>query len=134
MAERVFSDPGERAALEAITHPRIAAASAAEFARLAGAGHPVAIYEAALLVENRIHERLAGLIVVSAPEALQIERLAARDQIGEAAARARLAAQRPLADKIAVATWVVDNSGTVEQTRAQVESIWREIHKGAAET
>jgi dephospho-CoA kinase len=134
MAERVFSDPGERAALEAITHPRIAAASAAEFARLAGAGHPVAIYEAALLVENRIHERLAGLIVVSAPEALQIERLAARDQIGEAAARARLAAQRPLADKIAVATWVVDNSGTVEQARAQVESVWREIHKGTADT
>lgn len=67
LGERVFADPGARAALNAITHPRIAQASAAALAELATAGHKVAFYEAALLVENRLHERLGGLIVVSVP-------------------------------------------------------------------
>src|SRR5690606_27259494 len=132
MGERVFSDPAARAELEAITHPRIAAASAEAFAALAAAGHRVAIYEAALLVERRLHEKLAGVIVVAVPEEIQLERLEARDQIAPAAARARLAAQLPLADKVAVARWVVDNSGTREQTRAQVEAIWREIQTEVA--
>ena len=127
MARRVFSDPAARAELEAITHPRIAAAGAEAFASLAAAGHRVAIYEAPLLVERRLHEGMAGVIVVSVPEEVQLERLTRRDGLDEAAARARIAAQLPLADKIAVARWVVDNSGTLEQTRAQVEAIWREI-------
>jgi len=131
MAERVFSDPEARAALGAITHPRIAAASGEELARLAEAGHRAAIYEAALLVENRIHERLGGLIVVAVPEDVQLARLMARDRLDEPAARARLAAQLPLADKVAVADWVVDNAGSLAQTRGQVESIWREIERGA---
>ena len=127
MAARVFSDPGARAELEAITHPRIAAASGEAFAALAAEGHRVAFYEAPLLVERRLHEGMAGVIVVAVPEEVQIARLTARDGLDEAAARARIAAQLPLADKIAVARWVVDNSGSLEHTRAQVEAIWREI-------
>ena len=127
MAERVFADNAARKTLEAITHPRIARASAERMAELAQAGHLAAIYEAALLVENRIHERLAGLIVVSLPEPIQLERLRARDGLELEAAVARIRAQLPLADKIAVATWVVDNAGTLDQTRTQVEAIWREI-------
>jgi dephospho-CoA kinase len=132
MGERIFSDPGARAGLNAITHPRIAQASAAALADLAAAGHQVAIYEAALLVENHIHERLGGLIVVSVPIEVQIARLRARDDLDEEGARARVAAQLPLESKVAVADWVVDNSGPVEHTRAQVEQIWRQIQERAA--
>ena len=132
MGERIFADPGARAKLNAITHPRIAQASAAAIAELAAGGHPVAIYEAALLVENRIHERLGGLIVVSVPLEVQIERLRARDGLDEEGALARVGAQLPLASKVAVADWVVDNGGPVEHTRAQVERIWREIQEQAA--
>ena len=132
MGERIFADPSARAQLNAITHPRIAQASADALAQLAAAGHPVACYEAALLVENRIHERLGGLIVVSVPEEVQVARLRARDQLDEEGARARIAAQLPLASKVAVADWVVDNGGPVEHTRAQVERIWREIQEKAA--
>lgn len=132
MGERIFADPGARAKLNAITHPRIAQASAAAIAALAAAGHKAAIYEAALLVENRIHDRLGGLIVVSVPVEVQIERLRARDEVDEEGARARVAAQLPLASKVAVADWVVDNSGPVEHTRAQVERIWREIQEQVA--
>lgn len=127
----VFADAAKRARLNAITHPRIGQAAAAETARHAAAGAAVVIYEAALLVENQLHRMLDGLIVVSAPEAAQVARVLARDGLDEAAARARLAAQLPLADKLKVATHVVDNSGTLAETRAQVERIWRELQAGA---
>jgi dephospho-CoA kinase len=133
LGERVFADPTARAALNAITHPRIAEASRAGMAELRAQGHPVAVYEAALLVENQIHRGLDGLMVVSVPEELQIERLCRRDQIDADAARARLAAQLPLADKVAAADWVVDNGGSLDETRVQVERIWREVQARAQE-
>jgi dephospho-CoA kinase len=131
LGERIFTDPAARAVLNAITHPRIAAASAAALGELAGRGQPVALYEAALLVENRIHERLGGLIVVSVPLEVQIARLRERDHLDEEGARARISAQLPLAEKVAVADWVVDNGGSVEHTRVQVEQIWRKIQEKA---
>ena len=127
LGARVFADPEARAALNAITHPRIAELSQREIARHAAAGAPVVIYEAALIVENELHRGLDGLIVVSVPAEVQLERLMARDGLGEDEARARLAAQLPLADKVAVADQVIDNAGTVEETRAQVARVWEAI-------
>ena len=94
---------------------------------LARAGVEVVLYDAALLIENGLHRGMQGVIVVFAPESAQRSRLAARDGLDEAAITARLAAQLPLADKRAAATWVVDNGGTLEETRAQVRQIWEGI-------
>lgn len=127
LGARVFADPEARAALEAITHPRIAEVSRGEIAAHLEAGAPVVIYEAALIVENQLHRGLDGLIVVSVPEAVQLERLRDRDGLSEAEARARLGAQLPLADKVAVADHVIDNAGSLDQTRDQVERLWREL-------
>lgn len=127
LADVVFADEGKRRRLNAITHPRIAQAAQAETARHVAAGAPVVFYEAALLVENRIHELLDGLVVVSAPEEAQLARLVARDGFSEEAARARLRAQLPLAEKLKVATHVIDNSGSPAATRAQVERLYREL-------
>jgi len=123
----VFADAEARRDLNAITHPRIAAASQAEIVKLAAAGTSIAIYEAALLVENKIHLGLDGLIVVAAPLKVQLARLIDRDGSTEAEAAARIAAQLPLADKLAVATWVVDNGGDVDDTRRQVVALWIRI-------
>lgn len=123
----VFADPDARRDLEAITHPRIAATSQAEIARLAAEGAPVVVYEAALLVENKVHLGLDGLIVVAASPQVQLARLVERDHLGEDEARARIAAQLPLADKLAVADWVVDNGGSVEETRRQVAETWKRV-------
>ena len=71
----VFADPGKRARLNAITHPRIAAQGQAEIARHVTAGVPLVIYEAPLIVENGLHLGLGGLIVVSLPEDVQLERV-----------------------------------------------------------
>src|SRR5690606_29018251 len=88
LGDRVFADPAARAKLNAITHPRIGAASAARMAELAETGAPYLIYEAALLVENGIHRAMAALVVVTARPETQLRRLMARDGIDEAAARA----------------------------------------------
>jgi dephospho-CoA kinase len=124
LAAIVFSDEDARRDLERITHPRIAAASQRRIAELGAAGAEVAIYEAALIVENNLHRDLAALIVVAVDEETQIARLMARDGIDEAAARARVAAQLPLADKVAVADHVIDNSGDLAATERQVAEIW----------
>ena len=127
LAARVFGDAAERLALETLVHPRIREEVARRTEALARAGVPVVLYDAALLIENGLHRGMDGVVLVSAPEPLQRARLAARDGLDVAAVSARLAAQLPLADKRAHATWVVDNGGTLEQTREQVRRIWEEI-------
>jgi dephospho-CoA kinase len=127
LGRRVFADPGERGALEAILHPRIREEVARRTEALARAGERVVLYDAALLIENGLHRGMDGVILVSAPEAVQRARLAARDGLDDAAITARLAAQLPLADKRAHATWVVENGGSLDETRAQVRRIWEQI-------
>ncbi len=95
-----------------------------------GKREPIVIYEAALLVENGLHRFLDGLIVVKATPAQQLARAAARDGQGAAAARARIASQLPLEAKLAAATHVIDNSGTPEDTRRQVEHLVAELRAG----
>jgi dephospho-CoA kinase len=127
LGRRVFAEPAERRALEAIVHPRIREEVARRTEALARTGATVVLYDAALLIENELHRGMDGVIVVSAPESLQRSRLAARDGLDDAAITARLAAQLPLADKRAHATWVVDNGGSLDETRAQVRRIWDQI-------
>jgi dephospho-CoA kinase len=129
LGRRVFADPAERRALEGILHPRIREEVARRTEALARAGVTVVLYDAALLIENGLHRGMDGVILVSAPEAVQRARLAARDGLDDAAITARLAAQLPLADKRAHATWVVDNGGSLDETRAQVRRIWEEIRR-----
>ncbi len=127
LGRRIFADPGERRALEAIVHPRIREEVARRTEALARAGVQVVLYDAALLIENGLHRGMDGVILVAAPEAVQRARLAERDGLDEAAISARLAAQLPLADKRAHATWVVENGGSLEEAQAQVQRIWEEI-------
>jgi dephospho-CoA kinase len=122
-----FADPAARADLNRITHPRIAAASQAEIARLTAAGAPVIIYEAALLVENQAYKWMDGLIVVTAPPEVQLARVQARDDLDVEGAQQRIASQLPVADKIKVATWVIDNGGELAATEKQVDQVWSQI-------
>ena len=131
LAARIFADPAERAALNAILHPRIQAEVQRRTAALAAAGVDTVLYDAALLIENGLHHGMDAVVVVWVPEALQRERLMARDGLSMAAAQARIAAQAPLDAKRAVATWVVDNAGSRAQTQAQVAAIWKALRGGA---
>jgi len=86
----------------------------------------VVVYDAALLIENRLHELMDGVMLVSAPPELQIERLQARNHLTRDEALARIATQLPLSAKAPHARWIIDNSGTLSATQAQVAQAWRE--------
>lgn len=127
LAAIAFADPVARADLGRITHPRIAAASAAAIATWADAGANIVFYEAALLVENRAHASMSGLIVVATPPELQHRRLVDRDRLSAEDAGARIAAQAPLADKIAAATWVIENTGDLAALEREVDRVVADV-------
>lgn len=121
LATIVFGDPEKRKRLELITHPRIATAGQARMMALAGDGHRLACYEAPLLVEAGTAAMFRPLVVVAASEPVQIARTIQRDRCDEAAARARVQAQRPLAEKIAAADHVVWNDGSMDELVAAAD-------------
>jgi dephospho-CoA kinase len=125
LGARVFGDPTERAALNALLHPLIGQEFFQRTQALAEQGVERVLYDAPLLIENRLHEGMDGVVLVWVPREVQKARLRARDGLDEAAAEARLAAQLPLDEKRQHATWVVDNSGSQEMTRVRVEEVWR---------
>ena len=127
LAKVVFGDAAHRRRLEAITHPAIGARSGEQMRAHFEAGHDVVVYEASLLVETGRHRDFDALLVVTAPQADKLARLRARDGIDEAAARARLEAQLPDSDKVAVADAVIDNSGDLEALAAATRAAWAEV-------
>jgi len=125
LGARVFADAEARRRLEGITHPRIFAAMAGEIGRLADRGHRLAVVSAALMVETGSYRDYAGLVVVTCRPEQQRARLVARDGLTEAEAEARIAAQRPLAEKVALADRRIDNSGPPEALPRQVDELVR---------
>lgn len=127
LGERVFASPSERKSLEAILHPRIREAFLAQTEQLQASGVDTVLYDVPLLFENGLDLGMNGTIVVFVPRSTQLSRLAARDGLTREQAEARLAAQLPIEEKAKKATWLIDNTGTLEQTRAQVERLWKTI-------
>ena len=127
LGQIVFADPVARARLEAISHPRIRSRVAEETHRLEQMGHTVVFLEAALLVETGYYRHLDGLVVVTAPEAIQRARLLAREGCTRDEADTRIAAQLPLAAKTAVANHVIDNGGDLAATARQVDALVHQL-------
>ena len=127
LGARIFANSGARARLNAITHPRIRQRITDEVAALRST-HPdtTVVLDIPLLLDVAPAGAydLDGIVVVLVDEPTQEARLRARDQIDPEEARQRLLAQRPLREKVAGATWVIDNSGSREETRRQVEALW----------
>ena len=93
--------------------------------------HAIAIVEAALILEAGAAKSFDRLIVVTCSDEQRIARFAARQKIDLDAARReverRMAAQMPDAEKIKAADYVIDNSGSLEQTREQVLQVWEKL-------
>jgi dephospho-CoA kinase len=131
LGEIVFSDVDARRRLESIIHPAIARASMERIQQAQQReGGPI-FYEAALLVEQGTWRSFAGLLVVSCAHETQVERLMRRDHLPRAEAEQRIASQLPVAEKEAVARWVLRNDGDVETLGRDVvrvlDAIRREI-------
>ncbi|MGH2437110.1 MAG: dephospho-CoA kinase [bacterium] len=126
----VFKDPAARRRLNIITHPEIRRRIQSQVEQAAGAQpDAVVIVDVPLLLDTTGPEafELDGVIVVVATPEQQIDRLMARDNLTREEADQRLAAQRPVAEKAAEADWVIDNTGTVDETRRQVGILWSEF-------
>jgi dephospho-CoA kinase len=119
----VFADPAKLARLNAILHPRIEDAMNEQFAKWQSENDRDPVFvEAALLVEAGMHNRLDGLVVTWCKPEQQIERLRERG-LTEAEARRRISLQMPQDEKLKCATERIDCSGTLENTRQQVEAL-----------
>ena len=129
VAALVFADADARRALETLLHPRIGVATVRTAHALAEAGHPLACYEAALLVESGQADLFRPLVVVVAPESSQVERSMARDAAAEDEVRRRIASQLPMRDKIAAADWVIDNGGDPDALAHRADQVLRAIAK-----
>jgi len=115
LGKLVFGDTEARARLEALLHPLIRALQKTRLAEFAARGEPLACYEAPLLVEVGLTNELRPLVVVVASEAAQVARAKSRDGLDENGTRARLAAQRSLDEKRALADYVIENTGSLAE-------------------
>jgi dephospho-CoA kinase len=123
----IFEDQAARRRLEAITHPLIRAWMAERQQEAADRGEERVVVDIPLLYENGLDRGLEAVIVVYAPAEVEMERLMARNGFSRTEAEQRLAAQLPIEEKKARATYVIDNSGSREQTREQVRRLWNQI-------
>jgi dephospho-CoA kinase len=121
MAGIVFHDAGRRRELEAILHPRIRERYEQVLDALEKAGHTVVIYEVPLLFEKNLQGDMKAVILVTADEGTRIARVRARDDVTEQEVRARMAAQMDEETKRKRADYVIDNSGTLDQLRREIE-------------
>ncbi|MCA1721212.1 MAG: dephospho-CoA kinase, partial [Actinobacteria bacterium] len=122
LGKRVFADPEQLARLNAIVHPLVGAETARQTEAAGEAA--VVVYDVPLLVENGLQSLYDVVVVVAAQPETQLARLVEQRGMSEQDARARIAAQRPLADKLAVATYVIDNDGPREALEPQVDAVW----------
>ncbi|HET7362300.1 MAG TPA: dephospho-CoA kinase [Burkholderiales bacterium] len=121
MRKRVFDDPAAKRALEALLHPMIRTESER---RIAAARGPYVIYVVPLLVESGDYRgRVDRVLVVDAPEGLQVERVHGRSGLPEREVRAIMAQQASRAARLAAADDVIDNAGALDALRAQVAAL-----------
>jgi dephospho-CoA kinase len=123
----VFADADRRRRLEAITHPRIQALMAERIAAALQGPAPLVVADVPLLFEGRGESAFDGVLVVWCDAQTELTRLMERDGIAREDAGKRLAAQMPIDEKRRRATWVVDNSGGLAATEAQVDVWWGDV-------
>jgi dephospho-CoA kinase len=126
LAAAAFGDPAAVADLNAITHPAIGLAMAGRLGDLAARGDVEVAVAVVPLLERRHVDGLglAAVVVVDAPTELAVQRLVRQRGMPEPDARARLAAQSSREERLAMADYVVDNSGSPEALAARVADLW----------
>jgi dephospho-CoA kinase len=126
----VFADPAKRAVLNELTHPPVIEAIADQLEILT-AFDGVVVLDVPLLVEGGVDRGYDAIVVVAAKPETQVQRLVAGRGMSEQEARQRIAAQAPLEDKIAAATHVLWNEGSIEELRDEADRLARELTEAA---
>lgn len=124
LGEIVFNDNDARQKLDSIVHPKVMERVNMVIAE---SNARVVIVDAPLLIEAHMTAMVDEVWVVSVSEQLQLKRLMQRNNLDEREALARLRSQMPLSDKLKYADKVIDNSGSIEQTRQIVGHLWQDL-------
>jgi len=130
LGEIIFNDNEKRKILNDITHPKIIQKARERVKTYKNKNVEVVIIEAALIVEKGgLKDLIEKLIVVSSDKESQIERLTKRNSLSKEEALSRINSQMPTSEKTLHADYIIDNSGTIDETQKQVKSLWNKIIK-----
>ena len=127
LARRAFVDKEHTELLNSITHPRIQAETQRQFDEAREEGYDFAVYDMPLLVDNGLDKDMDYVIVVDVAVEERVRRLVTSRGLEEDDARRRIAAQVTDEVRLAAATHVIDNNGTLEQLRARAAEVMNRI-------
>ncbi|KHJ53498.1 dephospho-CoA kinase [Aureimonas altamirensis] len=127
LSQAVVGNPDALRALEAIVHPLVREAEADFLNAARRGGHPLVVLDIPLLFETGREADMDAVLVVTAPEAVQRERVVARPDMTAQKLDAILARQMPDADKRAKADFVIDTASGLDAARTAVEAIVRHL-------
>jgi dephospho-CoA kinase len=127
LGELVFKHPEARRRLNTIVHPLVREWMAQRTVEAVERGAEVIVQDVPLLFENKLEELFPTTVLVWVPREVQVERLVNGRGFTPERAREVIAAQMPIDEKRSRATHVIDNSGTRESTRVQVERLWEAL-------
>ncbi|WP_209122063.1 dephospho-CoA kinase [Alkalihalobacillus sp. BA299] len=131
LGEIIFNDENERQKLNAIVHPAIRKRMVETKDQLFATGHRVVVYDLPLLFESDLRHMVDKVLLVYVEEHIQLERLVQRDQSTKEEALSRIGSQMPLKDKLQLADEVINNNGTIGETKKQLKHVltkWKVIH------
>ena len=127
LGDLVFRDADARRRLNAIVHPLVREWMAKRTAEAVERGADLVVQDVPLLFENSLEKLFSSVVLVYVPEELQVKRLVAGRGFTPERARAVIAAQMPIEAKRGLAQQVINNSGTLDDTRAQVTAVWKQL-------
>lgn len=129
VGELVFADPQQRAKLNAIVHPLVRDRMAE--LQEAASGAEIVVHDIPLLAESGGAAAFDEIVVVDVSLRVQLDRLIRERGLSREQAQARIAAQASRADRLAVATLVIDNSGSLSELDREVGELWAELRRRA---
>ncbi len=127
LAALVFADAKARSTVNRVIHPEVVRLSEERFVRLRESPGAFILYEAALLIETKRHTRFSGLVVVDCPPDVQLQRLVEKRTMRLLDAKQRLAAQVTREERLAAATYVIGNEGSLQALELEVRKAFADI-------
>ncbi len=127
LGQIVFADKKKRVQLEQIVHPKVKYLALLEKSRLETEGKNIAFYDVPLLYEKNLEAEFDAILLVYAPESIQIERMMIRNGYSESEARERVQAQIPIEQKLLRSPHVVMNTGKIEDLKKEIKKILAEM-------
>lgn len=122
----IFNDEEKRLKLNSIVHPDVRRRMVEKREKALQNGEELVIMDIPLLLESRLNDMVDKVLLVYVDAPIQLQRLMERNQLSEQEAKARIQSQMPLKEKVSLSDFVINNNGSIEDTKKQLEEILKE--------